>query len=51
MRAACSRRISGGGEIFALNRARQPMHGALADLAGLSLRLKLLGDLLQKLRP
>jgi hypothetical protein len=39
------------GEIFALDRARQPMHRALADFAGLSLRLKLLGDLLQKLRP
>jgi hypothetical protein len=39
------------GEIFALNHARQPMHRALADFAGLALRLKLLGDLLQKLRP
>jgi hypothetical protein len=34
-----------------LNRARHPMHRALADLAGLSLHLELGGDLLQKLRP
>jgi hypothetical protein len=34
-----------------LNRARQPMHQALADLAGLSAGLELLGDLLQKLGP
>jgi hypothetical protein len=34
-----------------LNLTRQPMHQALADLAGLSLHLELGGDLLQKLRP
>jgi hypothetical protein len=34
-----------------LNRARHPMHRALADLAGLSLGFELGRDLLQKLRP
>ena len=38
-------------EIFALNGARQPMHQTLADFAGLSLGLELLGDLLPKLGP